>query len=102
MKVNNLACHAAGYVVNGPEMFVWQILGSHYVSTGKVEPVTKEELVEAILSYEHNRFSKKELEKAVDNLAGSGRNGPIQLTPLLTMIHDKTLLPTEHFGIRQD
>lgn len=99
MKIRNLACHSAGYVVNGPEMFAWALLGSYYIQEGKVSPATREEIVLGILEYPHNTYSQTELEEALENLCGAGRNGPIQLTPLLKKTDDGSLLPTEDFGI---
>ena len=101
IEISNLSCHAAGYVVNGPEMYVWGILCAYYTQEDKVVPVTKDDLVTCLLEHPSNngQHSKTDLEEAINNLAGAGRNGPIKLRQMLTEVWDGTLLPTKHFGI---
>jgi hypothetical protein len=100
MKINELALHGAGYVLGGAEHFLWRLLTSYYLQNNKICRFTPQNLIETALAHPQNHHNRNQLQRAIRNLCGSGKNGPMPLAPLLSRMTGN-ITPTPHFGITE-
>lgn len=100
MQISPFAFAATSRPLNGPEHVVYNFLATLYLTRNYAIKGTKEMLMDAMQDYGYRHgcgglyLDREAIGLAIDNLINED-------PPLLKIIEDKMIIPTERFGIQK-